>query len=93
MLLIRRVKGKSMEPYVYDGQILVALRRKSFQKGQYVIFQHEGRQKLKKVAKLRNNSDLYVVGSNDVYSTDSRDYGWISARAVMGVVIWPRLQA
>ena len=91
MLLIRRVKGKSMEPYAYDGQILVALRRKSFQRGQFVVFQHEGRQKLKKVAKLRNNSDLYVVGLNDAYSTDSRDYGWISAGAVMGVVIWPRL--
>lgn len=92
MLLIRRAKGKSMEPYIHDGQVLIALRRKTFQVGQYVIFQHEGRQKLKKVTGLRNNGrGLYVVGLNDAYSTDSRDFGWIPVEVAMAVVVWPRL--
>jgi hypothetical protein len=32
---------------------------------------------------------VYVVGDNATISTDSRQFGWLSAGAVQAIVIWP----
>ena len=41
---------------------------------------------IKRIAKI-NNRKYFVVGDNKKESTDSRDFGWISKKEILGKVI------
>lgn len=91
MLLSKiKVLGHSMEPTIrHQQEILVSsipffLRKPKvrdivmLQRRQYII---------KRIVKIKNNQ-FYVVGDNDKESTDSRNFGWIDRKEIIGKVIY-----
>jgi hypothetical protein len=90
-LLLRQIVGSSMLPKLSDGRVLVAsgwfgrLRPHDL-----VVISHEGREKIKRIREI-DDQKLYVIGDNEVASTDSRDFGYLPLEAVRAKVLWPRV--
>jgi hypothetical protein len=89
MLIVRRIVGHSMSPVLKHGQLVIGLRWLPPRLGAVVILRHEGKEKIKKISEV-SGKNIYVVGSNPAASTDSRQFGWLPKRSIVGVVIWPR---
>lgn len=91
LLLLRRVVGKSMAPKLEPGQLVMATGWfRHLHPGQVVIFEHDGRQKIKRIEQIEDHR-LYVIGDNLELSTDSRHFGWITRREVIARVFFPKL--
>ena len=89
MLIMRRVHGNSMLPTLKHGQIVIALKAKKPKLSDVVIFDHLGREKIKRLAGL-SAKGYYVVGDNLEYSEDSRSFGAVSPQHIKAVVFWPK---
>ncbi len=87
LLLVRRVVGDSMLPTLRPNQIVVASGWLSVRPGYVALIGHNGLEKIKRISKISNDS-LYVIGDNPLYSTDSRDFGWLPKSAIIGRVLW-----
>ncbi len=87
MIRIRRIAGTSMLPAIRPGQLVAAVRKKP-QVGDVVLATVDGRDVVKRVGQL-SGGRVYLLGDNPTVSTDSRTYGFITAKAVFGVVMWP----
>lgn len=83
------VKGRSMEPTLVEGEYLSCntsrKARKSINVGDIIVFKKNGYAVIKRVTKIFRNA-YFVVGDNKNHSTDSRQYGSISYKDVIGVV-------
>lgn len=94
IFLIRRVVGRSMSPRLDPGKLVIATPRwRRLKPGQVIILEHEGKEKIKRIERVDSPDarKLFVIGDNMPASTDSRHFGWISRREVLGRVLWPRL--
>jgi hypothetical protein len=95
MFLLRYVEGTSMAPTLRPGTLVVARRRgRRLRVGDVVIIRHDGRDKIKRVTRLGQATELgidkiYVEGDNKFNSTDSRHFGWLETASIQGTVIWP----
>lgn len=90
-ILIRRIVGESMQPTLKPGQIVIATGRfKRLKLRDLVIIQHQGRQKIKRIAQVDPLKGVFVLGDNPDKSTDSRTFGWLLPDEVIAVVLWPR---
>lgn len=89
MLIVRRIVGHSMSPILKHGQLVIGLRWLPPRQGAVVILRHEGKEKIKKISEM-SQGNIYVVGNNTEASTDSRQFGWLPKKSIIGVVIWPR---
>ncbi|MCA1807660.1 MAG: hypothetical protein LC687_07425 [Actinobacteria bacterium] len=89
MIFLRRIYGKSMQPTLNPGQIIIGLKTKHAQLGDIVMIYHDGKEMLKRLERLVDNR-IYVTGDNVQASTDSSSFGWLPSSAIRGVVIWPR---
>lgn len=85
-LIIRRVEGHSMEPTLREGQIVVATPLLKVGKGDIVIARPEGREIIKRVSGISSDR-LALKGDNDTHSRDSRVFGEIERKKVLGKVI------
>lgn len=88
-ILLRRVVGESMMPVFCPGQLIVASGWSRISIGDIIIFDHGGKEKVKRVVALSGDS-IEVLGDNLAASTDSRHYGTIDRESVKAVVCWPR---
>ena len=61
---------------------------KRISKNDLVIFEHGGIDKIKRIKDLRKD-ELYVLGDNEIGSTDSRSFGWLPLGTIKAKVIWP----
>lgn len=59
------------------------------QPGDIVIFFHNGKEKIKRIADIRDRK-VYVVGDHNADSADSRQFGWLDADVVFAKIVWPR---
>ena len=92
MLKLLRVSGLSMWPQYEDGDyVLVASPRLAggIRAGDVVVFRHpDYGVMIKRVERVEpGGDDIYVIGAHE-RSVDSRQFGAISRRAVIGKVIW-----
>lgn len=87
--MLRRVKGDGMYPTLEKGQLVVVRRRPSFRVNDIVVFLYNGAEKVKRISGIEGDF-LYVIGDNPLYSTDSRQYGYIRRDKVLGTIIFPR---
>jgi type IV secretory pathway protease TraF len=80
-----------MLPTFEPGQLVVAVAPiRAIEIGDVVMVKHEGLEKIKRVAQLRAEGELYLLGDNPLTSIDSRRFGWLPTSQVRGKVIWPR---
>ena len=89
MIVIRRVVGKSMEPTLKEGQVVIAHQLRNFKPGQVVIAFIDGREVIKRITKIENNS-IFLEGDNAAHSSDSRAYGPVVDTKIEAVVFWPK---
>lgn len=86
--MIRRVSGRSMEPALKAGQLVLATRRvKKLKASDVIIFKHKGLEKIKRVNSIAGD-DISVIGDNKNHSTDSRSFGPINSKEIIGRVIY-----
>jgi phage repressor protein C with HTH and peptisase S24 domain len=88
VLLIRRIVGSSMEPTFKPGQIIIASGLRKPAEDDVVVVHHEGREKIKRIKELKDDK-IFIVGDNPAASTDSRSFGWLPERVIIGTVLWP----
>jgi nickel-type superoxide dismutase maturation protease len=87
-----RVRGPSMAPTLRDGDVVLARRARLARAGDVVVVTWAARPEQLSIKRaVRPDGDgWFVVGDNDLASTDSRELG---AAAVHGVIrwrVWPR---
>lgn len=91
MLLSRiKVVGRSMEPTLrHNQEILASSIPFIFKKpkvGDIVILKRKNCI-IKRIAKIKNNK-FFISGDNKNESIDSRHFGWVGKREIVGKVIW-----
>lgn len=89
MLKLRRITGKSMEPTLISGRVVVISGTRRVRAGDIVVVRHEGIEKIKRIVTY-NIDKIFVIGDNSELSTDSRHFGWLPYSVLQGKVIWPR---
>ena len=78
-----------MSPKLNPGQLVVATGWfKGIHPGQVYIFLQGGKEKIKRVERVRKYK-VFFIGDNLQYSSDSRHFGWIEKSAVLAKVVWP----
>lgn len=79
-----------MLPTLHADQLVVGRRTNDLRPGDVVIVAHDGLEKIKRIEKQQGNL-LYLLGDNPAASTDSRDFGWVQAQAIVAKIVWPKL--
>jgi SOS-response transcriptional repressor LexA len=79
-----------MAPTLREGQIVVGRRTSQLEPGDVVIVSHDGIEKIKRIER-RQGELIYLLGDNPSASTDSRNFGWVQAQAIVAKVVWPKL--
>ena len=80
------VDGPSMRPTLAPGDRLVVVRL-PLRVGDVVALQHDGRTIVKRVASIDGDA-ITVLGDNLGASTDSRTFGPVPRRAVLGRAVY-----
>jgi phage repressor protein C with HTH and peptisase S24 domain len=89
-IFLRQVKGWSMKPTLKPDKLVAVSRRLKLKTGVIVVAKVDGRDVVKRIAKLKHDK-VFLVGDNLINSHDSRNYGWLNQDKIIGRVIWPRL--
>lgn len=93
MLLLSRFKisGHSMEPLIKFDEFVLASSLpyvfKNPQKGDIIVFKDKTRKTLiKRIIRIKGEN-YFVLGDNRRDSLDSRKFGWILRREILGKII------
>lgn len=93
------IEGGSMEPALEAGDWVVVDFGATVGVGAIVVATRPDRPKLeviKRVAQRNAEGDFFLLGDNPPQSTDSREWGWVEAEAIHGLVrfrYWPASRA
>lgn len=90
VLLLRRVAGKSMLPLLRPGQLVVVAPKWRYREEDVVVVAHNDLEKIKRIRSVQYGK-YDVRGDNSAASTDSRHFGLLERRSIIGKVIWPRV--
>lgn len=83
------VYGDSMLPALKRGDnVLVLCWFFNLEKGDLVSVKKQGKDLIKRVKTIKE-SEIFVLGDNEKVSLDSRSFGWINKKEIIGKVIWP----
>ena len=77
-----------MEPSLYAGSLLLISRKYKLKFNDVVVLKVNNIEILKRINKIKNNN-IFIIGDNPQYSTDSNDFGWIDNKCIQGKIIWP----
>jgi hypothetical protein len=78
-----------MLPAFSHGKIVVGWRFRRPRVGDVVIAKHHRVEVIKRVSDLQDDK-VFLLGDNADESTDSRQFGWLPARAIVAVVVTRR---
>jgi len=93
MIQILKVTGESLSPFFLEGDFVVVSKipfvLRKIKAGDIVVFRHPGYgTMIKKVERISpDGEEIYVVGTHPE-STDSRQFGPLQRRQLIGKVIW-----
>lgn len=87
MIRLRRIEGRSMLPSCRPGNLALFVRRRHLRPGDIVMARHNGLDKIKRIRIVRGQR-LWLEGDNPAFSTDSRHFGWLPKRQILGVMIY-----
>lgn len=87
-----KVYGDSMIPTLKEGHEVICYRwayskEKLPKVGDIVVAKIKDIEIVKRVQFVREDS-VYLRGDNEKESTDSRNFGWINLRQIVGKAIW-----
>jgi nickel-type superoxide dismutase maturation protease len=85
-----RVEGDSMLPTLKHGEEVIVKSCETFQIGDIVFAKHPYKKSvkmIKRIEKISTSGKLFLVGDNPSESTDSRSFGEISAKEIIGKVV------
>ncbi|MEE9236694.1 MAG: nickel-type superoxide dismutase maturation protease [Thermoplasmata archaeon] len=88
-----KVKDRSMEPGIREGQYVIVNRLaywlKKPRRGDIVVIRHprDNRFLIKRIAEVERGGYV-VLGDNEKYSVDSREFGPISKDLMVGKVLF-----
>ena len=86
MLSFFFVKEQSMEPSIREGDFVVAFPFFRPKTGNFVVFRQNDKLMLKRVMAVHEKGKYWVEGDNKKESKDSRHFGWIKRRQILGTV-------
>jgi len=75
-----------MLPTIADGSIVIAIKRPA-QLNDIVVATVDGLEVIKRVTDS-SGTKVFLSGDNTKASRDSRIYGYIDARSIIGIVVW-----
>lgn len=82
-----------MEPRFVAGERVIVAKRflSNITRGDVVILKDPKTKKpiIKRIQEIKNTA-CFVLGDNANESTDSRDFGWVDTRLIVGKVIYPK---
>lgn len=93
MLKLLKVTGESLSPLFKEGDFVIVTKIPLFfapvKPGDVVVFNHPAYGMMIKMVESVNaeRGEIYVVGTNE-YSVDSRRFGAIRKKDLIGKVIW-----
>lgn len=89
-----KIKGNSMTPAFKENDVVLVNRLSYFfskpKIGDIVVLKRE-RYIIKRIAKIDLSADgqkFFVIGDNQKESTDSRNFGWIDKKEIIGKVFY-----
>lgn len=85
---IRRVVGESMLPGLAPGDLLLVSKKYKPAVGDIVVAKKNGREIVKRVTKVSKKQRYTLQGDNKKASTDSRSFGSVPAKDIVGVAVW-----
>jgi nickel-type superoxide dismutase maturation protease len=84
------VEGNSMAPTLLDGQAVLIDPRARIGAGDIVLARHPYKQSvkiLKRIDRINTDGSCELAGDNEAESTDSRTFGPISSKDILGKVV------
>jgi nickel-type superoxide dismutase maturation protease len=84
-----RVEGDSMQPTLKHGEEILVKPTENFQIGDIVVANHPFKQSviiIKRISEI-NEKGLFLLGDNPIESTDSRSFGEVLKKNVLGKVV------
>lgn len=76
-----------MNPNFLPGDLVLIWRTKNAKKNDVVIFERDEDYYLKRVSKVEENK-YFLEGDNKKESIDSREFGWVEKKDIIGKVIY-----
>lgn len=80
------IKDISMEPSILAGDQVLVTPFLKIQENDIVVFKYSGKYFIKRVIKIKHG-EYYVLGDNKNHSLDSREFGFIARKDIIGKVI------
>ncbi len=83
-------QGKSMNPTLKDGEVVLVDRNAEVNTGDIVIAKHPVEQHsevVKRIERINERGDYFLVGDNLEDSNDSRHFGAVSRKYIKGKVV------
>jgi len=83
-------EGRSMNPTLKDGEIVLVDRDAKIDVGDIVVAKHpieQNSEVVKRVARINDRGHYFLIGDNSDDSTDSRHYGAVTREYIKGKVV------
>ena len=83
-------EGKSMNPTLRDGETVLVDRAAKIETGDIVVAKHpieQGSEIVKRVERINERGDYFLVGDNPEDSNDSRHFGAVTREYIKGKVV------
>jgi nickel-type superoxide dismutase maturation protease len=82
-------EGKSMNPTLKDGEVVLVDRDAKIEAGDIVVAKHpiEQGEVVKRVERINDRGHYFLIGDNLEVSVDSRHYGAVTREYIKGKVV------